>query len=69
MVWMNDAFKTDKRFLSLQLKRGKMKRRDIDAILSKLPDVSSKGEWVNFGENAPSVSPQESTPKPTQQKE
>jgi|GEM_PF-3572476 len=40
--WMNESFKKDKRYLNLQLKRGHIKRKNIDAILSALPDVSSK---------------------------
>jgi hypothetical protein len=50
MVWMNEAFKSDKRFLKLQLKRGKMKRRDIEAIMAALPDVSRKAESISLEE-------------------
>ena len=44
MAWMNESFKSDKRYLTLQLKRGKLKLRDLEALLSTLPDVSSKAE-------------------------
>lgn len=44
MGWMNESFKTDKRFLELQLKRGKIKHKDVNAILATLPDVSSKAQ-------------------------
>ncbi len=46
MAWMHESFKKDKRFLGLQLKRGHLKRKDIEAILSELPDVSTKAEPV-----------------------
>ena len=44
MAWMDESFKRDKRFLELQLKRGKMKIQEVNALLSTLPDVSSKAE-------------------------
>ena len=47
MAWMDESFKRDKRFLKLQLKRGKMKLQDINTLLSSLPDVSSKAEPMN----------------------
>ena len=48
MAWMSESFKEDKRFLKLQLKRGHIKRRDVDKILSTLPDVSEKAEVVEL---------------------
>jgi len=48
MAWMHESFKKDKRFLGLQLKRGRLKRKDIEAILSELPDVSTKAEPVRL---------------------
>ncbi len=54
MAWMNEAFKNDKRFLELQLKRSKLKRRDIEAILATLPDVSSKAESISLEEETAS---------------
>ncbi len=44
MGWMSEPFKKDKRYLMLQLKRGKIKLHDIDTILSSLPNVSSKAQ-------------------------
>lgn len=48
MAWMSESFKEDKRFLKLQLKRGHIKRQDIEGILSDLPDVSEKAEVVEL---------------------
>ena len=48
MAWMHESFKKDKRFLDLQLKRGHLKRKDVDEILSELPDVSSKAEPIRI---------------------
>ncbi|GEM_PF-3200464 len=46
MAWMSETFKEDKRFLKLQLKRGHIKMRDVEKIVSSLPDVSEKAEIV-----------------------
>ena len=42
MSWMSKSFKEDKRYLELQLKRGQIKRKDVEKVLSNLPDVSQK---------------------------
>jgi len=56
MSWMDESFKKDKRYLNLQLKRGHIKRKNIDAILSALPDVSSKAMVIESSEQ-PSEEP------------
>jgi len=65
MAWMHESFKKDKRFLGLQLKRGHLKRKDIEAILSELPDVSTKAEpvWLDSDSARSQVEklPEEST--------
>jgi len=42
MSWMSESFKDDKRYLELQLKRGQIKQKDVEKVLSNLPDVSQK---------------------------
>jgi len=52
MSWMSKSFKEDKRYLELQLKRGQIKRKDVEKILSKLPDVSQKATIVGKPEDS-----------------
>ncbi len=59
MAWMDESFKRDKRFLELQLKRGKMKIQEVNALLTTLPDVSSKAEPMNPEEPEHQEAPRE----------
>ena len=59
MAWMGESFRKDKRFLKLQLKRGHIKRQDVEKILETLPDVSEKAEMVQV--ESPSAKEGETT--------
>ncbi len=52
MSWMSESFKDDKRYLELQLKRGQIKRKDIEKVLSNLPDVSQKAMIMGKSEKS-----------------
>jgi len=52
MVWMSEFFEQDKRFLKLQLKRGKIKRKSVEEIQAVLPDVSEKAEFMRIDTSA-----------------
>ncbi len=68
MGWISESFKTDKRFLELQLKRGKIKHKDVDAILATLPDVSSKAQ-VMIGIDAAGDETESKLSKPKKEEE
>ena len=52
MSWMSESFKDDKRYLDLQLKRGQIKRKDVEKVLSNLPDVSQKAMIMGKSEKS-----------------
>ena len=51
MSWMSESFKKDKRYLGLQLKRGQIKQKDIEKVLSDLPELSEKAMILGNSEN------------------
>jgi hypothetical protein len=62
MAWMSESFKQDKRFLKLQFKRGKIKRKDVEEIQATLHDVSDKAEFMQVNS---STSQEERPPEKT----